>query len=59
MERWELLNKWVTQCIIENPNLIRDAKSATCVYAELYEIWALDCQKSMKFILLKAQETEG
>ncbi len=58
MERWELLNKWVTQWIIENPNLIRDAKSAEEIYSELYETWALDCQKSMKSILLKAQAME-
>lgn len=55
INRYKLLTDWVGECICTSPKIINGSNSPAEVYRQLYELWADDCQKALKSVILEAQ----
>lgn len=48
MKKIPALKVWLAEVIVEHPEIMLSAKSATAFYAQFYEIWCIDIQVAAK-----------
>jgi len=54
MDRYNLLDDWVSRVLVDHPEIIKESGSPVEVYSQMYEIWLEDCQRSLKGIIVAA-----
>jgi len=55
-DNYKLIDNWLMKTLADNPEILQDSKTHVDVYQKLYEIWLLDCQRSLKAILTEVMK---
>jgi hypothetical protein len=59
MENYKLLENWLTQCLVDNPDIITQSEKPVQVYDRLFDLWVPDCQKMLKELITDARKIKG